>query len=144
MGEQRYDIIWMIIRLGLFLLFSMALVESMGYVGLLSGQIVAEVLGLIFMMGVIQKICGTNLFSELKRWYGHLLAIVALIVAVWLVSGPLLSEWTERLAILTALAALFAGYMLAVCGVVWIGLRTEERREVLSLIRKKSAGDGRV
>ncbi|HOC42262.1 MAG TPA: hypothetical protein PKJ99_04505 [Thermoanaerobaculales bacterium] len=133
-GKRVYDILWIVIRFGCFVGFGTALARLHGYAGLLSGQLIGEVLGLVFMAHVMKRLFAVNYGGIVRRWFGPVLMIVGSIAVLWYVTAFVLPVPTGRMETLVLLVGSFAVYMLFVCTCLWFGLSGEERGEIRSLL----------
>jgi O-antigen/teichoic acid export membrane protein len=133
-GERVHDILWIVIRFGCFVGFGAVLARFYGYVGLLSGQLIGEVLGLLFMMYVMKRLFAVNYACIMRRWVGRILVIIGSVSLLWYVTAVVLWTSTGRMETLVLLVFSFTVYMLFVCACLWFGLTGEERREIRSLL----------
>lgn len=133
MGERVYDLVWMVIRLGGFVVFGWLLARSMRFPGLLLGQLTGEGLGLAFMMLVIGRAVGVRYAAMAKGWGPQIVGFGLLGGAAWITVGSRLAQVASRWAALEGIVIAGLAYLLLAAGVVWLGLSAEERKAVQSL-----------
>ena len=85
-GQKIYDIIWMVIRFSGLLVFGILLKPFYGYLGLLSGPLIGDALGLFFMMYVMYKLFNTDYIDFLRNSYVKIAAVIVFIYLEWYVS----------------------------------------------------------